>query len=65
MKKAQFPNPYLTCKNVSVHEPIGCCRASSGEKEQAKPILENALQLAIEQKHEGPEGELRTLVADL
>ena len=37
----------------------------NGNSEQAKPVLENALQLAIEQNHEGPEGELRALLKDL
>jgi len=32
---------------------------------EAKPVLENALQLAIEQHHEEPEAELRALLAAL
>ena len=34
-------------------------------REEAKPLLESALQLAIEQQHEDPERELRGLLADL
>jgi predicted Zn-dependent protease len=43
---------------------LGKAFLQSGETERAKPILENALQLAIEQNHEGPEGELREIIAD-
>ena len=32
---------------------------------EAKPILEDALQLAVAQHHEDPERELRALLADL
>lgn len=32
---------------------------------EAKPILEDALKLAIEQSHEEPEAEVRTLLAEL
>ena len=42
---------------------LGKALLQNGEPDQAKPILEDALQLAIEQKHEGPEGELRSLLA--
>lgn len=31
----------------------------------ARPLLEDALRLAVEQHHETPEAELRTLLADL
>ncbi|HYD85828.1 MAG TPA: tetratricopeptide repeat protein [Opitutus sp.] len=31
----------------------------------ARPLLETALRLAVEQQHETPEAELRTLLADL
>jgi len=44
---------------------LGKALLQNGNPEQAKPILENALQLAIEQNHEGPEGELRALLNDL
>jgi len=36
-----------------------------GRREAAKPLLENALRLAVEQHHEDPERELRQLLADL
>lgn len=44
---------------------LGKALLQNGEPEQAKPVLENALQLAIEQNHEGPQGELRMLLSDL
>jgi predicted Zn-dependent protease len=34
-------------------------------KAEAKPMLEEALKLAVEQHHEDPERELRALLADL
>lgn len=36
-----------------------------GQREEAKPLLQAALQLAIDQHHEDPERELRLLLADL
>lgn len=33
-----------------------------GRKEEAKPVLERSLQLAIEQNHETPEAEVRQLL---
>ena len=36
-----------------------------GRRAEAKPLLEQALQLAIEQHHEDPERELRALLADV
>jgi len=36
-----------------------------GRRAEAKPWLEAALQLAVEQTHEDPERELRALLADL
>ena len=36
-----------------------------GHRADAKPLLEAALQLAIEQHHEDPERELRALLAEL
>ena len=36
-----------------------------GRPAEAKPLLEVALQLAIEQHHEDPERELRALLAEL
>ena len=44
---------------------LGKALLQNGQSDQAKPILENALKLAIEQNHEGPEGELKALLADL
>ena len=43
---------------------LGKALLQKQEPEQAKPILEDALKLAIDQKHEGPEEELRSLLAD-
>ena len=43
---------------------LGKALLQNGQSDQAKLILENALQLAIEQNHEGPEGELKALLAD-
>lgn len=36
-----------------------------GRRPEAKPLLEAALQLAVDQHHEDPERELRALLADL
>jgi predicted Zn-dependent protease len=36
-----------------------------GRRDAAKPLLQDALQLAIAQSHEDPERELRALLADL
>ena len=36
-----------------------------GRRAEAKPMLESALRLAIEQNHEDPERELRGLLAEL
>jgi predicted Zn-dependent protease len=36
-----------------------------GRRAEGKPVLENALGLAVEQQHEDPERELRALLADL
>ncbi len=35
-----------------------------GRRAEAKPLLEDALKLAIEQTHEDPERELRAILAD-
>ena len=43
---------------------LGKALLQIGQSEQARPVLENALQLAIEQHHEGPTEELHTLLAD-
>ena len=44
---------------------LGKALLQNQSPEQAKPILEDALKLAVEQKHEGPEAELRGLLEDL
>ena len=36
-----------------------------GRRGDAKPLLEDALRLALEQHHEDPERELRALLAEL
>ncbi len=36
-----------------------------GRREEARPLLEDALQLAVAQQHEEPERELRSLLAEL
>lgn len=36
-----------------------------GRRAEAKPLLEGALQLAVDQHHEDPERELRALLAEL
>jgi predicted Zn-dependent protease len=36
-----------------------------GRKAEARPLLEDALRLAVDQHHEDPERELRALLADL
>ena len=36
-----------------------------GQKTEARPVLEDALRLAVDQQHEDPERELRALLADL
>ena len=36
-----------------------------GRRDEAKPLLESALQLAIDQHHEDPERELRALLAEM
>ncbi len=44
---------------------LGKLLLRSGEHAAAKPVLEDALQLAIDQSHEDPEAELRALLASL
>ncbi|MCH6256149.1 CDC27 family protein [Puniceicoccaceae bacterium K14] len=43
----------------------GKCLISQKRKEDARPVLEHALKLAIEQHHEAPEAELRKLLDTL
>lgn len=44
---------------------LGKLLLRSGNSSEAKPILEEALQLAIDQHHEDPEAELRAILATL
>jgi predicted Zn-dependent protease len=44
---------------------LGKALLQLGRKSAAKPLLEDALRLAIEQRHEDPERELRALLADV
>jgi Flp pilus assembly protein TadD len=41
------------------------CALRRGAEDEAKALYEQALQLAIEQEHEGPEEEVRTALARL
>src|SRR5258708_13526179 len=43
---------------------LGKALIASGQKEEARPWLEQALAIAIDQDHEDPERELRALLAD-
>lgn len=44
---------------------LGKALVGLGRKAEARPWLEAALQLAVDQSHEDPERELRALLADL
>ena len=44
---------------------LGKLLVRAGDAASAKPVLEEALQLAIDQNHEDPEAELRALLASL
>lgn len=44
---------------------LGKLLLRSGDSTAAKPVLEEALQLAIDQHHEDPESELRALLSTL
>jgi uncharacterized protein HemY len=44
---------------------IGKCDLALGDKASAKAAFERALQLAIEQHHEGPQTEMEQAVAEL
>lgn len=44
---------------------IGKCDLALGDKSAAKTAFENALRLAIEQHHEGPQAEMEQALADL
>lgn len=43
---------------------LGKALLQTGQSEQAKPILETALELAIAQNHDDPAAELRSMLAD-
>jgi hypothetical protein len=47
------------------HILLGKIHLSAHRTNAARPLLETALQLAIDQAHEEPERELRALLADL
>lgn len=44
------------------HIMLGKALMELGRKEEARPVFETALHLAVEQQHEDPEAELRTLL---
>ena len=44
---------------------LGKLLVQLGRRSEAKPVLEDALRLAIEQHHEDPERELRALLAEM
>lgn len=44
---------------------IGKCHLALGDRESAKASFERALQLAIEQHHEGPQAEMEQALAEL
>lgn len=44
---------------------LGKLRLAQGRPAEARPLLEQALHLAIDQHHEDPEAELRALLHDL
>ena len=44
---------------------IGKCDLALGDKAAAKTAFENALRLAIEQHHEGPQAEMEQALAEL
>ena len=43
---------------------LGKAMLADGQDNNAKPILEAALQLAIKQQHDDPAKELRSILAD-
>lgn len=44
---------------------LGKTLAAQGRRAEARPWVEEALRLAVEQSHEDPEREMRALLADL
>ena len=55
-KKAEWMMPRIL---------LGKALAQLGRRPEARPILEEALRLAVAQHHEDPERELRSLLAEL
>jgi predicted Zn-dependent protease len=55
-KKSDWMMPRILLGKLLVH---------LGRRAEAKPLLEDALRLAIEQHHEEPEHEMRTLLAEI
>jgi predicted Zn-dependent protease len=43
---------------------LGKALMETGEREAAEPVLRQALELAVSQRHEAPEAELRDLLSD-
>ena len=43
---------------------LGKAMLADGQDDNAKPILETALRLAVEQHHDDPANELRSILAD-
>jgi Flp pilus assembly protein TadD len=48
-----------------VHILLGKCLAATGESDEARTTLQHALQLAIDQHHDGPRAELEDLLRTL
>jgi Flp pilus assembly protein TadD len=44
---------------------LGKVALQSGDRDRARADFERALQLAVDQRHEGPQAELEALLADL
>jgi len=44
---------------------LGKCLLAENRAEEAKPVLEDALELAVRQEHDDPAEEVRGLLADL
>lgn len=48
-----------------VHILLGKCSLATGERDEAKKLIEHAHQLAIAQHHDGPREELEELLGNL
>lgn len=48
-----------------VHILLGKCVLHTGQKDEAKKVLQHSLQLAIDQHHDGPREELEQLLGTL